>query len=324
MSKMISENTSSAIEIPDPNNLDVDDDDSEVFEGSELDSSAVETPATGGDDFMHTDDFRRLFVGFVMVDTLVAMRWLDKKWHNVVEKKLTELGDDVYVHGGKNINPFVAWSDRRKKRMKKVTKVVFPLNIEKFRYLLNITKVGDFGCTFATNLVVVDLPEGITSIGYASFDTCSSLKVIKFPKSLTYIGTASFSSCSSLRKVDLMHTNIQEFGNSAFSFCTNLREMKVPDSLQRFGYDVFKRCPNLDLSKINVTYDKEVRSEYLFFTAYKIALLGSFFVWVVLFIRSLFEEELLDPPDLLDPLESLDPPVDPALLRRRPIEMEEL
>ena len=55
-----------------------DDDEEEVFEDSELDSAADETPAIGGDDFMHTDDFRRLIVGFVMVDTLVAMRWLDK------------------------------------------------------------------------------------------------------------------------------------------------------------------------------------------------------------------------------------------------------
>ncbi|GMI06176.1 hypothetical protein TrVE_jg10084 [Triparma verrucosa] len=90
MSKRTSEDLSNAIEVADPNNLESGDDDTEVIEGSELDSAADETPVTGGDDFMHTDDFRRLFVGFAMVDTLVAMRWLDRKWHKVVEKKLTE------------------------------------------------------------------------------------------------------------------------------------------------------------------------------------------------------------------------------------------
>ena len=49
----------------------------------------MKPPAVRGDDFMHTDDFRRLFVGFVMADTLVTMRLLDSKWHAVVEKKLT-------------------------------------------------------------------------------------------------------------------------------------------------------------------------------------------------------------------------------------------
>ncbi|GMI08715.1 hypothetical protein TrVE_jg9299 [Triparma verrucosa] len=84
MSKRTSEVLSNATEIPDLNNVEGGDGDSEVFEGSELDSTTDETPAGGGDDFMHTDDFRRLFVGFAMVDTLVAMRWLDRKWHKVV------------------------------------------------------------------------------------------------------------------------------------------------------------------------------------------------------------------------------------------------
>jgi hypothetical protein len=40
------------------------------------------------DNFMNTDDFRRRLVDFVMIDTLVAMHWLDKEWHAVVEMKL--------------------------------------------------------------------------------------------------------------------------------------------------------------------------------------------------------------------------------------------
>ncbi|GMI03008.1 hypothetical protein TrLO_g8874 [Triparma laevis f. longispina] len=107
MSKRTSEDLNNAIEILDPNNLEGGVDDSEVFEGSELDSAANETPAIGGDDFMHTDDFRLLFVGFVMVDTLVTMRWLDRKWHAVVEKKLTEVENEpfgeIIVHGGNDI-----------------------------------------------------------------------------------------------------------------------------------------------------------------------------------------------------------------------------
>ena len=76
---------------------------------------------------MHTDDFRRLFVGFAMVETLVAMRWLDRKWHKVVEKKLTELEDEpfgeIIVHGGNDISYDEARSDARKDRMKQVMKV---------------------------------------------------------------------------------------------------------------------------------------------------------------------------------------------------------
>ena len=61
-----------------------------------MDSAADKAPADGGDDFMHTADFRRLFVGYVMADTLVAMRWLDRKWYTVVKKKLAELEDEPF------------------------------------------------------------------------------------------------------------------------------------------------------------------------------------------------------------------------------------
>ncbi|GMH99734.1 hypothetical protein TrVE_jg3910 [Triparma verrucosa] len=203
MSKRTSEDLSNAIEILDSNNLDAVDHEEEVFDGSELDSAADVTPAIGGDDFMHTDDFRRLFVGFVIVETLVAMRWLDKKWHKEVEKKLTELENEPHgemiVVGGNDISDDEAESDARKKRMKQVTQVDF---------LLNITKVGDCAFYEASKLVIVDIPEGITIIGEWSFDCCSSLKYITFPKSLTSIGDCAFAFCPSLEKVDLLHTNV--------------------------------------------------------------------------------------------------------------------
>ncbi|GMI04292.1 hypothetical protein TrVE_jg1526 [Triparma verrucosa] len=254
MSKRTSEDRSNAIIIPDPNNLEVEEDnEEEVFDGSELDSAAVDTPAVGGDDFMHTDDFRRLFVGFVMVDTLVAMRWLDRKWHKVVEKKLTELEDEpfgeIIVHGGNDVSMSEAYSDARKERMRQVMKVVF---------LLNIMKVGEYACAYASNLVAVDIPEGITIIGSWSFGYCNRLKEISFPKSLTSIGSESFGSCSSLERVDLLHTNLQEIDDFAFQSCTSLREMKVPDLLQTFGKNVFYRCSKLVPSDINVDYGHDV------------------------------------------------------------------
>ncbi|GMH90358.1 hypothetical protein TrVE_jg12272 [Triparma verrucosa] len=238
MSKRTSEVLSNAIGIPDPSSL----------------------VAGGGDDFMHTDDFRRLFVGFAMVDTLVAMRWLDRKWHAVVEKKLVELEvkldepfGEIIVHGGNDIGDDEAYSVAREEGMKQVTKVVF---------LLNIMKVGDRVCKFSSNLVVVDIPEGITSIGDWSFEYCRSLKVVKFPKSLISIGKWSFAHCSSLEEVDLLHTNVQKLGEGAFSFCESLREMKVPDSLQTLGTYVFYNCPKLVPSGIN-TYDDNAVVAYL-------------------------------------------------------------
>ncbi|GMH98193.1 hypothetical protein TrST_g841 [Triparma strigata] len=128
--------------------------------------------------------------------------------------------------------------------MKQVTKVVF---------LLNVTKVGDHACYKASNLVVVDIPEGITIIGDYSFLSFSSLKHIKFPKSLTSIGMNCFGYCSSLEQVDLLHTKVQQLGDYAFFDCRNLRDMTVPDSLQTFGNHVFHECYELIPLHIDVS-----------------------------------------------------------------------
>ncbi|GMH90038.1 hypothetical protein TrST_g2198 [Triparma strigata] len=260
MSKRTSEDLSNAIDVLDPTNKQGEDDEEVLFEGSESDSAADVIPAVGGDDFMYTDDFRRLFVEFVSVDILVAMRWLDRKWHAVVEKKLIEVGDEplgeLIVHGGNDISHEEAVSAARKEKRKQVTKVIF---------LLNTTKVGKyfFLCNSPDSiLVVVDIPEGITSIGDSSFKYCINLKDISFPRSLTSIGRKSFLSCKSLEEVDLLHTNVQELGNQAFSYCTSLRTMKVPDSLQKFGRSVFYECFKLVPSDINV-YDQDAVVTYL-------------------------------------------------------------
>ncbi|GMH87127.1 hypothetical protein TrST_g9999 [Triparma strigata] len=277
MSKRTSKDLSNVLEVANRNDLADGCDDTELSECSKEPDSKESAAVGGGDDFMHTDDFRRLFVGFAMIDTLVAMRWLDKKWHKVVEKKLIELENqpfgEIFVHGGNDLsnNPKLypnsyapsyeeadsdvreyislkeAKSAARRGRMEQVKKVVF---------LLNITKVGNLVCVYASNLVVVDIPEGITIIGGSSFSCCYSLKDIKFPKSLTSIGSQSFFHCSSLERVDLLHTNVQYLGEAAFGSCESLREMKVPDSLQTFGDLVFLFCSKLVPSDIEY-YDND-------------------------------------------------------------------
>ena len=95
-----------------------------------LDSAADKAPAVGGDDFMHTYDFRRLVFGFVVANTLVAMRWLDIKWHKVVEKKLAELENephgDIIVHGGNDLSRSEAYSGARLEKMKRLAKGRLP------------------------------------------------------------------------------------------------------------------------------------------------------------------------------------------------------
>ncbi|GMH96185.1 hypothetical protein TrST_g13187 [Triparma strigata] len=175
------------------------------------------------DDFLQTDNWRRLFIENMPVDTLLTMRLLCKDWRRVVDKFIdgkVESGVMIVV-GANDLSYEEAHSQREGRSL--VTQVVF---------LLNITKVGISTCSYAVNLVVVEIPEGVESIGDFAFECCKSLKVIKFPKSLTSIGFATFNGCSSLENVDLLHTGLEELGYRAFQYCSELKSMTIPDSLQ--------------------------------------------------------------------------------------------
>ena len=96
------------------------------------------------------------------------------------------------------------------RRNKLVTQVIF---------LQNLPRIGNFFCYFARNLVVVDIPEGVTSIGDSAFGYCTSLTTVSFPRTLTFIGCGAFCCCKSLENVDLVYTNLQELGLCAFTAC---------------------------------------------------------------------------------------------------------
>ncbi|GMH97488.1 hypothetical protein TrST_g13887 [Triparma strigata] len=176
MSKRTSEDSSNAIEIPDPNNYNSGGDEEDVFEGSELDSPAAETPVGGGDDFMHTDDFRRLFVGFVMVDTLVAMRWLDKNGTNIPEG-ITNIG---YAY-------FYCCS-----------------SLKEIKFPKSLTSIGEASFQSCSSLEQVDLLHTkVQELGDYAFYFCTSLREVKIPDSLQTFGYDVFCKCSNLVPSDI-------------------------------------------------------------------------------------------------------------------------
>ncbi|GMH69628.1 hypothetical protein TL16_g05205 [Triparma laevis f. inornata] len=211
---------------------------------------------TSKDDFMATDDFRRLLRGYMDVTVLFyTFRLVSKPWQRIAEEEIDrEFESGVLTnHGGNDINCQTA--NARRERRKLVTRVIF---------LLNITKVGDGACCYAANLVVVDIPEGVTSIGDHAFCDCSSLTIVSFPRTLTSIVAGAFAHCRRLDNVDLLHTNLQELGDNAFEGCLELKSMTIPDSLQTLGYKIFADCFKLVPFCID-GQDSDAMIEYLRF-----------------------------------------------------------
>ncbi|GMH60874.1 hypothetical protein TL16_g03144 [Triparma laevis f. inornata] len=67
--------------------------------------STVSTAPAAVDDFMNTIEFMILFFPFVRVQTLMALRILNKEWNGVVDALINEgvESGELFVHDGNNV-----------------------------------------------------------------------------------------------------------------------------------------------------------------------------------------------------------------------------
>ena len=66
----------------------------------------------------------------------------------------------------------------------------------------SVTSIADFAFYGREDLDTLVIPEGITSIGFRSFEKCTGLATIDIPASLTQIGKNAFVKCSALATVN--------------------------------------------------------------------------------------------------------------------------
>lgn len=98
-------------------------------------------------------------------------------------------------------------------------------------------------CDWASIESVV-IPEGVTTIGYASFKGCESLRAVSLPSTLREIGPASFADCMSLRVINLP-PSLEVISVGAFEGCVSLREIELPRGIKSIGNFAFTGCKNL-------------------------------------------------------------------------------
>ena len=75
--------------------------------------------------------------------------------------------------------------------------------------------------TGCTNLVGIELPDGLTSIGMSAFMGCTSLESIEIPDGVTGIGVSAFYGCSSLTEIEIP-ASVTSIGMGAFAGCSGL------------------------------------------------------------------------------------------------------
>ena len=113
---------------------------------------------------------------------------------------------------------------------------------------------------FAKNIVTVNLPSNITSIGYGAFYNCKLLKNINLSNALTSIDSYAFYECTELELSAIPETVIITGNNTGthaniFLGCTKITISKVPDNWTMIPNSTFISCrsiTNMDLSTTNV------------------------------------------------------------------------
>lgn len=93
------------------------------------------------------------------------------------------------------------------------------------------------------NLMIVEIPDSVTSIGESAFDHCNNLQEITLPESIMRIDKYAFADCTSLRKITISK-NVT-LGDGLFAGCTGLVSVEIMDGVLGITDRMFKGCSNL-------------------------------------------------------------------------------
>ena len=124
-----------------------------------------------------------------------------------------------------------------------------------------ITTISSFAFFGCVNLLEIDIPDSVISIGTSAFKNCSSLTSVNLPSKLTVIESSLFSGCSALVEIGIPDT-IVEIKTLAFENCSSLLEFVIPSGVTVINSKLFYGCSSLS----SVTFHENITSicEYAF------------------------------------------------------------
>ena len=123
-----------------------------------------------------------------------------------------------------------------------------------------VKKINDEVFFGNANLIVVTLPESLTTLGREAFSFCKSLKTIKIPSGVTAIPGRCFYGCSSLESVTIPE-GVTAIVGSAFEHC-KLNVLTLPESLEAIGRNAFSG--NRSLKSVNIPTKVKTIEEHAF------------------------------------------------------------
>lgn len=95
-----------------------------------------------------------------------------------------------------------------------------------------------------SNIISVNIPEGVKYINANAFFKCLSLLRVNLPESLIELAAACFQGCVALTKI-IIPDNVTSIGRNAFNGCTDLKDLTIGSSVETISGYAFQNCKNL-------------------------------------------------------------------------------
>ena len=108
---------------------------------------------------------------------------------------------------------------------------------------------------YNNDLISIDIPGNIKSIGNNAFHDCSRLTSVTIPDSVTRIGSYAFGNCGGLTNVTI-GKGVTRIRDHAFYYCRGLASIIIPDSVTSIGDFAFEGCSGLT----SITIGNNVKS----------------------------------------------------------------
>jgi len=123
----------------------------------------------------------------------------------------------------------------------------------------NVTSIGWSVFSDRTDLVSVEIEQGITTIGQSAFYGCKNITSIILPSTLTSLGRGAFTKCEKLSSISIPD-GVTNIGGLTFTYCYSLKTISIPASVTDIytaNVSAFYRCDSLlaiDVAAENPNY----------------------------------------------------------------------